>query len=428
MLSFHLIIYLMAVDVRVREKIDANFALPGSKSIGARALLLSALAEGRSTLRNIPTCRDFAVLLDALKTFGFEYNLDESNRTLSVTGTGGRIPSTGAEISVEDNGTALRLLTAFCTLGYGTFVIDGTPRLRQRPIRPLVEALGLLGARVSCTGEGAPVTVKASGLPGGEVVIDCSASSQFLSALLIAGPFSKDGLHIHAKNLVSKPYVEITLQLMERFGLNANCKNMEQFTIPGSQTAKAADLTIESDASSAAYFFAAAALCGGRARIESLPSSSRQADVRFVDVLARMGADIEYGSDYIEVRGTGNLTGIEADLSDFPDSVPVLAAIAPFASSPTLITNVPHLRLKESDRLSALQEELTRYGVRVESGPDWLKIHPSEPHGAAVQSHNDHRIAMAFAVLGLRAAGVSIEGAECVSKSFPEFFDYLEKI
>lgn len=418
----------MAVDVRVREKIDASFALPGSKSIGARALLLAALAEGGTTLHNTPTCRDFTVLLDALKTLGFEYNLDESDRTLSVTGTGGRIPAPGAEISVEENGTALRLLTAFCTLGDGTFVIDGTARLRQRPIRLLVGALNSLGAQVTCTGEGAPVTVEARGLPGGEAVIDCRASSQFLSALLIAGPFSKDSLQIRAENLVSKPYVEITLDLLRHFGLTVNHENLEQFTIPGHQAARTADLTIESDASSAAYFFAAAALCGGRARIESLPSSSRQADVRFVDVLARMGADVEHGSDYIKVHGTGKLTGVKADLSDFPDSVPVLAAIAPFASSPTLITNVPHLRLKESDRLAVMQLELTRCGVKVESGPDWLKVYPSEVHGAVVQAHNDHRIAMAFAVLGLRAGGVSIEGAQCVSKSFPEFFDYLDRI
>jgi 3-phosphoshikimate 1-carboxyvinyltransferase len=418
----------MNVIVRARKKIDISFTLPGSKSIAARAALLAALADGRSTLLNIPTCRDFSVLLDVLKVLGFNCELDSFTGSVVITGTAGIIPAKGARLHVEENGTALRLLTALCTLGEGEFVIDGTPRLRQRPVRPLADALNNLGANVTCTGEGAPVKISASGLPGGETDLDCSASSQFLSALLVAGPFSQNGVKIRVRNLVSTPYVKITLNLLQHFGLALTRQGMDFFDIPGNQAAKAVDVTIESDASSAAYFFAAAAVCGGRARILNLPSTSLQADLRFVDLLEKMGAVAERGEDFVEVRGTGRLAGVEADMSDFPDSVPVLAAIAPFASSPTLIKNVSHLRLKESDRLAAMGQELERCGARVETGPDWLKVYPSEVCDASVQSHNDHRIAMAMAVLGLRTGGITIEGAECTAKSFPEFFDYLERI
>ena len=416
----------MECIVRQKKNFNISFTLPGSKSAAARAALLGALSDGISVLHNIPTCRDFSVMISALNTLGF--STDAESGKIIITGTGGKILSTGTEISAEENGTALRLFTAFCTLGNGKFVIDGTSRLRQRPVKPLADALNNLGAKATCSGDGAPVTIEANGLPGGETQIDCSVSSQFLSALLLASPFSESGVKIHVKNLVSRPYVDITVDLMRRFGIQFDTVTEDIFKIPGRQHAKATDITIESDASSAAYFFAAAALCEGRARILNLSSSSLQADVQFVGLLERMGAEVECGGDFIEVCGTGAFTGIEADLSDFPDSVPVLAAIAPFASSPTLIKNVPHLRLKESDRIAAMQQELERCGVKVESGPDWLKIHPSEVRGAAVQSHNDHRIAMAMSVLGLRAGGVTIEGAECVAKSFPEFFEYIERI
>ena len=329
---------------------------------------------------------------------------------------------------MHENGTALRMLTAFCSLGRGEFILDGEPRLRERPVKPLADALNNLGADVACTGEGAPVTVRANGLPGGETVLDCSRSSQFLSALLVAGAFSHDGIAVKAQGLVSRPYVDITHHLMMRFGLKVEFLPGDVFKVPGRQKAKAVELAVESDTSSAAYFFAAAALCGGSARILNLPSGSLQADMMFVDVLRRMGADAQYGGDWVEVRGTGQLSGMEIDMGDFPDSVPLLAAVAPFCSTPTTIKNVPHLRLKESDRIAAIQQELERCGAKVESGPDWLKVYPSEIIGCVVDSHNDHRIAMSMSVLGLRSRGVEIDGAECVEKSFPEFFEYLEKL
>lgn len=418
----------MEVSVSTVKKIDISFTLPGSKSIGARAALLSALAHGRTKLANIPTCRDFHVVVEALGALGFECRLDRQAGTLEVNGTGGVLPTPGGSIFIEDNGTALRLLTAFCTLGKGMFTLDGSPRLRERPVRPLADALNSLGTSVACTGEGAPVTVEAAGLPGGETEIDCSASSQFLSGLLIAGPFSESGVKVRALNLVSRPYVDITLALMQHFGLDVSAGPDDNYQTPGRQTARAKDLVIESDASSAAYFFAAAAVCGGRVRILNLKPGSMQADMLFVSLLGGMGADLAYGDDWVEVRGTGRLTGIETDMSDYPDSVPLLAAIAPFCTSPTTIRNIPHLRHKESDRIAAIQQELERCGVTVESGPDWLTVHPSEVRGAAVQSHNDHRIAMSMSVLGLRAGGVTITGAECVEKSFPEFFDYLSRV
>ena len=418
----------MDITVRVRRKIDANFTLPGSKSIAARAALLAALSDGWTTLSNIPTCRDFSVLIEALGELGFKYRLDSTAGTVYIDGMAGKIPAGGARISVEDNGTALRLLTAFCALGEGEFVIDGSPRLRQRPVKPLADALNNLGASATCTGVGAPVTINAGGLPGGETHIDCSVSSQFLSALLLAAPYAKSEVRVKASNLVSRPYVDITIALIRRFGIQLDAVSENSFKISPQQTAGVADITIESDASSAAYFFAAAAICGGKARICNLNPGSLQADMLFISLLRQMGAQIGYGENHVEVSGAGRLTGIEADMSDFPDSVPLLAAIAPFGSFPTMIRNVPHLRHKESDRIQAIQQELERCGVKVESGPDWLQVYPSEVRGTSVRSHNDHRIAMSMAVLGLRAGGVTIEGAECVAKSFPEFFDYLERI
>ncbi len=418
----------MTVVVRARKDFNVTFTMPGSKSVGARAALLGALAQGQSSLRNIPTCRDFSVVLQVLEELGFKYELDSAAGSVTIAGSGGSIPSTGAHLNVEDNGTALRLLTSFCTLGRGDFRIDGLARLRQRPVRPLADALNNLGASVTCTGDGAPVTVEANGLPGGETDIDCSASSQFLSALLIAAPFSNNGVRINVHNLVSRPYVDITIDLMHRFGIQLDTVTEDLYEISGRQEAKAADIIIESDASSAAYFLAAAAVCPGKARILNLKPGSMQADMLFVSLLGQMGAEVKYGENYVEVRGTSRLTGIETDMSDCSDSAPLLAAIAPFASSPTLIKNVAHLRHKESDRIAAIQQELERCGARVESGHDWLKVYPSEVHGATVQSHNDHRIAMSMAVLGLRAGGITIEGNKCVAKSFPEFFDYIEKI
>jgi 3-phosphoshikimate 1-carboxyvinyltransferase len=416
----------MRYIVRQKKNFNISFTLPGSKSIAARAALLGSLSNGQTVLRNTPTCRDFSVIIAAMNTLGFDTHPEADKVT--INGANGKIPSAGAEISVEDNGTALRLLTAFCTLGKGEFVIDGMPRLRQRPVKPLSDALNNLGAKLTCTGDGAPVTIEADGLSGGETEIDCSASSQFLSALLIAAPFSSRDVKIHVKNLVSRPYVDITIDLILRFGIQFKTVSEDTYEIRGRQQAEAADITIESDASSAAYFFAAAALCRGKARILNLNPGSMQADMLFLSLLKQMGAEVSYGDNHVEVRGTGQLTGIETDMSDCPDSAPLLAAIAPFGSFPTLIKNIPHLRHKESDRIAAIQQELERCAVTVESGPNWLKVFPSEVRGATVQSHNDHRIAMSMAVLGLRTGDMTIEGAECVEKSFPEFFEHLERI
>ena len=425
----------MDATVSGKCRVDACFALPGSKSIAARALLLAGLSRCPTQLSNIPACRDFEVMLEAVRGLGFNCRMDRAAGALYVQGAAGRVPACGARLSVEDSGTALRLLSAVCTLGKGRFTIDGSRRLRERPVKPLCDALNRLGAHVSCSGGGAPVVVDANGLSGGETDVDCSSSSQFLSALLVAGAFSRRGVRLLVRGLVSRPYVQVTLDLLERFGIGAGCEwgrspGIDFFEVASAGVLEPAQihLTIESDASSAGYFFAASALCSGGVKVEALGAGSLQADVQFVDVLARMGAQVRKGPDYIEVQGTGKLVGIEVDMSDLPDSVPVLAAIAPFASTPTLIKNVAHLRLKESDRLAALQEELARCGVAVEAGPDWLRVNPSRVRPGRVRSHGDHRIAMAMAVLGLRTGNLTIEGAECVAKSFPEFFKYMERL
>jgi 3-phosphoshikimate 1-carboxyvinyltransferase len=408
--------------------VDAEVTLPGSKSYTNRVLVLAALADGTSTLRAALFSEDTAVMAESLRRLGIPVLEDPVEMTFTVEGKGGIIPADRAELFVGNSGTTVRFLTALLALGHGEYLLDGVPRMRQRPIQPLLHALRQLGVdAASVTGSGCPpVRVRASGLAGGKVRLPGNLSSQYLSALLMVGPCTRLGLEIEIEGeLVSKPYVDLTVQSMHAFGAAVHCEGYRRFVVPGGQRYGARDYTVEPDASAASYFFALAAVTGGRVRVHNLGVRSAQGDVRFVDILERMGCQVLREDDSITVQGSPSLRGVEVDMNAISDTVQTLAAIAPLASGPVVIRNVAHIRHKETDRIHALATELRRLGVVVDEFPDGLAIYPSPVRPGTVQTYDDHRMAMSFAVLGCRVPGITIENPGCVAKTFPDFFQRL---
>jgi 3-phosphoshikimate 1-carboxyvinyltransferase len=411
--------------------VDGEVQLPGSKSLTNRALLLAALAEGDSRIERPLLADDTLYMVAGLKNLGFQVRKKEAQDFISIEGAGGRIPWNEGRIWAGSAGTVLRFVLALLPLGRGRFVLDGDAHLRKRPILPLVKALRSLGADIRLLGEGGrepPIEVIGAGeMEGGEVRLPGEISSQFLSALLMTGPLMRRGVDIRIEgDLASRPYAALTLQAMEAFGVKAEQEGSSRFRVPpGAYQAR--DYVVEGDASAASYFLAVPAVCGGRVRVDGVGTDSRQGDMGFARVLQTMGARVDTGPDWIEVRGPVE-TGGTFDMNAMPDASLTLAVVAPFASTPTEIRNVPNLRLKESDRLAALQTELERLGCGVEAFEDGLKILPKPMRGTFIRTYEDHRIAMAFAVLGLAVPGIEIENPGCVSKSFPDFFERLEAL
>ena len=416
-------------DVRPLDApIRVRLRVPGSKSLTNRALPIAALASGKSKICGALFSEDTHYMSRALGELGISVEEDAQRSELTVEGCGGVIPSRGAELFVGNAGTAMRFLTAILALGHGRFRIDGVERMRRRPIAGLTTALSQLGVEIAAVEGCPPVTIDAQGVAGGVVEIDASLSSQFLSALLLASPYAATPVELKvASGLISHPYVDMTLAVMEAFGVNVQRQGYERFQIE-KQSYRARSYTIEPDASAAHYFFAAAALCGGSARIDDLGRESLQGDVGFVDVLEEMGATVKKERDYIEVQGDGELRGVSVDMNAISDTASTLAAIAPFASSPVTIKNVAHIRLQESDRLRAMTTELRRLGARVEEREDGMTVHPSSLTGGALETYDDHRIAMSLAVTGLRTPGTRLKNPGCVAKTFPEFFERIEEL
>ncbi len=416
----------------VARPVDATVRVPGSKSITNRALLLAALCEGTSRLEGALFSDDTHYMSQALLQLGVPVRSDAAKEWFEVDGRGGRFAGEG-ELFLGNAGTAVRFLTAALCLGQGTWHLDGVPRMRARPIGDLLGALRTLGAHIWSANECLPLEIGAHGLDGGRVSIRGDASSQFLSALLLIGPKTRDGLDIAIEGpLFSKPYVEMTLAMLAQWGARSEQENLERFHIPGGQSFTAQEkYQIEPDASGASYFFAAAALTGGKIRVKNLGKGALQGDVGFVDILAAMGCAVKKGKHFIEVVGPANgaLRGGSFDMNAVSDTVMTLAAIAPFADAPVEITDVAHIRGKETDRLSALTTELSRLGVRVEERPDGLLIHPAKKlKRAAIKTYDDHRMAMSFAITGLRSPGIEIRDPGCVAKTFPDFFERLERV
>ncbi len=415
--------------VSARKPLEASLELPGSKSITNRALLLAAMCAGRSQIDSGLFSEDTRQMAQALRELGFRVDADQARKRFVVEGRGGAIAATSADLNVGGAGTAMRFLAGFLTLGRGRYRIDGNERMRQRPIGGLLDALKALGLSAeSERANGCPPIVidntQAAPFEGGSVQVDARESSQFVSALLMPAPLWRAGLRLRVIGQAGKPFVTLTLRMMEQWGAESRVE-ADTIIVPGGQSYGARRFDVEPDASAAGYFAAAAALVGGRVRIHHLRRDSLQGDVGFLEVLARMGAGIRWHLDGVEVEGRGRLQGVDVDMSAMPDMAATLAAIAPFASSPTRIRNVAFIRHHESDRIRAVVTELKRLGAAARELDDGMLIEPSALKPAPIETYDDHRIAMSFAVVGLKLAGLRIRNPSCVSKTFPDFFERL---
>jgi 3-phosphoshikimate 1-carboxyvinyltransferase len=406
---------------------DVELQLPGSKSITNRCLLAAALAAGTSVLEGLLLADDTWAMIDCISELGATVALDETRRRAEVAGTAGRVPDCGA-LQARQSGTTARFVAPVVAVAPGPWVLDGDPQLRGRPMGDLFAALRALGAGVDDSTAPGRLPAQIRGpIRGGPVGVSGATSSQFLSGLLLAGPLLDAELAVSVVDrLVSRPFVELTASVMARFGARVSSEPGWYRVAPSGY--QAAEIVIEPDAAAATYFFAAAALSGGRVRVAGLGGRSAQAEVAFIWLLAAMGAAVDAGPGYTEVRGRGRLKAIEADCSDFSDAVPTLAVVAALADGPSRITGVGFIRAKESDRIGALAEELRRCGVDASEEPDGLVVTPRPPRPAIVRTRGDHRLAMAFSVLGLVVPGIEIDDPSCVAKTFPEFFATLERL
>jgi 3-phosphoshikimate 1-carboxyvinyltransferase len=416
------------IEIQPTGPLRGTIRPPGSKSITNRALVCAALAAGPSTLRGALDSEDTRVMIESLRKLGIEVAADATRQTLQVNGCGGKIPASEADLFVANSGTTIRFLTALCTLGHGTYRLDGVERMRQRPIGDLLAALQQLGA--DCRGELAsglpPVVIQANGLAGGTATVRGDISSQFLSGLLMAAPLASGNVELLVEGqLVSQPYVAMTLRLMESFGANADAADLAHFHISGRQTYRGCDYAIEPDASAASYFWGAAAVTGGEMTVLGLSADALQEDVKFVDCLAKMGCEVTSAADRITVRG-GKLRGIDVDMNAISDTVQTLAVVALFAEGPTTIRGVAHNRHKETDRIRDLACELRKLGATIEEFDDGLRITPpAQPQGAEIATYHDHRMAMSLALAGLRIPGVIILDPACTAKTYPGYWEDL---
>ena len=414
----------------IPHSLDATVRVPGSKSLTNRALLIASLAKGKTFLTNALFSDDSHYFAGALQTLGFDVQLDEVNGEMTVTGLGGNIPSSKAELFIGNAGTAARFLSAFLTLGHGEYILDGDSRMRERPIGDLITALSQLGAELETTANCPPVKINASGLPGGKTRIAGNISSQFLSALLMVAPYAKSPVEIEVvTELNSKPYVDMTIAIMKDFGIEIERSGYTKFIVQPSCYSSAPSYAIESDASAASYFFAAPAICGGAVRVQNISRDSKQGDIAFLKVLEQMGCTIDEADHALWIAGCSSLAGVDVDMRDISDTAQTLAAVAPFAASITRIRGIASARVKETDRVHATCTELARLGVQVEEHEDGMTIHPCKSFKpATVQTYNDHRMAMAFSLIGLRVPGITIGNPSCVSKTFPNYFEVLDSL
>ncbi|WP_437230664.1 3-phosphoshikimate 1-carboxyvinyltransferase [Planctomicrobium sp. SH661] len=413
----------------VRGPVRGRIRPPGSKSLTNRALMIAAQAEGTTLLDGVLESVDTQVMIQSLERLGIRVTADPAAHRFEVTGSPGGIENSSVELWCENSGTSIRFLTALCATGRGRFRLDGNPRMRERPIAPLIEALQAAGVDARCEFENGcpPVLIASHGLPGGTIPVAGDLSSQYLSGLLMAGPAAQSDVTVEVQGpLVSRPYVDMTLAMMRDFGAEISEPVPNCFSIKA-KPYRARQYDIEPDASAASYFFAVAAVTGGEVTVEGLHRNALQGDVQFVDALVRMGCEADWHENSITLRG-GELRGIDIDMNEISDTAQTLACVAPFATGPTRIRNVAHMRLKETDRVSAVVTELQRAGLKVEEHPDGMTIQPGPVQPALIQTYDDHRMAMSFALLGLRAPGISIADPGCTSKTYPNFFEDLEQL
>ncbi|ECG1194862.1 3-phosphoshikimate 1-carboxyvinyltransferase [Salmonella bongori] len=413
-------------------RVDGAINLPGSKSVSNRALLLAALACGKTVLTNLLDSDDVRHMLNALSALGVDYTLSADRTRCEIIGSGGALRAKGAvELFLGNAGTAMRPLAAALCLGQNEIVLTGEPRMKERPIGHLVDALRQGGANIDyLEQENYPPLRLRGGFTGGDVEVDGSVSSQFLTALLMTAPLATKNTVIRIKGeLVSKPYIDITLNLMKTFGIEIENHHYQQFAVKGGQQYQSPGrYLVEGDASSASYFLAAGAIKGGTVKVTGIGRKSMQGDIRFADVLEKMGATITWGDDFIACT-RGELRAIDMDMNHIPDAAMTIATTALFAEGTTTLRNIYNWRVKETDRLFAMATELRKVGAEVEEGHDYIRITPPETlHHADIGTYNDHRMAMCFSLIALSDTPVTILDPQCTAKTFPDYFEQLARI
>lgn len=424
------------LDLSPIPRVSGTVLLPGSKSISNRTLLLAALAEGVTEVKALLASDDTRHMLAALKQLGVNWTQHNDSRDYRVEGVGGEFPVKRADLFLGNAGTAFRPLTAALALSHGDYKLSGVPRMHERPIGDLVDALRQLGADIAYLGnEGyPPLAVKPAQIKAGRASVRGNVSSQFLTALLMAAPLARQDVTIEVVGeLISKPYIEITLNLMRRFGVEVERLGWQAFTIRAGQAYRSLGaIHVEGDASSASYFLAAGAIGGGPVRVEGVGKASIQGDVRFAEALAQMGAEITMGDNWIEARApqSGKLKAIDLDCNHIPDAAMTLAIAALFAEGTTTLRNIASWRVKETDRIAAMATELRKVGATVEEGADYIRISPPVflTPSAAIDTYDDHRMAMCFSLIALGNVPVRINDPKCVAKTFPDYFNVLASI
>jgi 3-phosphoshikimate 1-carboxyvinyltransferase len=415
-----------SIELKPASRAAGTVRLPGSKSISNRVLLLAALAKGETEVMGLLDADDTRVMRDALTKLGVSF------RGNSLQGVGGPFPVKKAELFLGNAGTAFRPLTAALAFSGGEYRLSGVPRMHERPIGDLVDALRGIGARVDYAGKEGfpPLAVHPGKISLENLRVRGDVSSQYLTALLMALPLSGKAARIEVQGeLISKPYVEITLNVMKRFGIEVKRTGWRYFDVPAGTYVSPGRAYVEGDASSASYFLAAGALGGGPVRVEGVGRGSIQGDVRFTEVLERMGASVLKGEGFIEVKGGGKLKRIDMDMNHIPDAAMTAAVLALFADGPSVIRNVASWRVKETDRLAAMATELRKLGAQVEEGADFLKISPATlKPGVAIDTYDDHRMAMSFSLVALGGVPVRINDPQCVAKTFPSYFSEFRSI
>ncbi|EJP7902222.1 3-phosphoshikimate 1-carboxyvinyltransferase [Salmonella enterica subsp. enterica serovar Schwarzengrund] len=413
-------------------RVDGAINLPGSKSVSNRALLLAALACGKTVLTNLLDSDDVRHMLNALSALGINYTLSADRTRCDITGNGGALRAPGAlELFLGNAGTAMRPLAAALCLGQNEIVLTGEPRMKERPIGHLVDSLRQGGANIDyLEQENYPPLRLRGGFTGGEIEVDGSVSSQFLTALLMTAPLAPEDTTIRVKGeLVSKPYIDITLNLMKTFGVEIANHDYQQFVVKGGQQYHSPGrYLVEGDASSASYFLAAGAIKGGTVKVTGIGRKSMQGDIRFADVLEKMGATITWGDDFIACT-RGELHAIDMDMNHIPDAAMTIATTALFAKGTTTLRNIYNWRVKETDRLFAMATELRKVGAEVEEGHDYIRITPpAKLHHADIGTYNDHRMAMCFSLVALSDTPVTILDPKCTAKTFPDYFEQLARM
>lgn len=420
-----------AVVSPAMKPIDGELFVPGSKSYTNRALIIAALAQGRTNLTGILKSDDSYWCIDALKRLGT--SIDVQDDVVSIEGSAGKWKNPSGDLFIGAAGTIARFLPGALTVAKeGSWRVDGIPQLRDRPLTPLIDALRQLGGNVGYLSQkqGLPLQVKGMGLQGGNVSIPGNVSSQFLSGLLIASPYATEPVRINVTDgLVQPSYIGITIQLMRQFGAQVeHTKDYQQVTVQPTGY-QGRDVVLEADASTACYFLSLAALTGGTIRVKNVGYDSYQPDARFIDVLEKMGCDVIKAASFLQVTGPKQLRGgFEVDMKPMSDQAVTIGALAPFADKPITVTNVAHIRAHESDRISVICDSLTKMGVKVEERDDGFTIYPGQPHGAVLDPHDDHRNAMVFGLLGVKVPDVRILDPGCVSKTCPTYFSELQNL